>query len=243
LGRVLYFVGCGTDFIFPDTGRSVVNVLQKLGIEVLISRDQICCSAPIFLSGAADMALPNIHKNIKILDQSDVDAIVTDCATCGAALKKGIPQLLDDMGLDSEKAYRIAEKVVDVSQLVVQHLEMLEIRRLQNAAIVTYHDPCHLGRGMGIIAEPRRILQAIGNLDLVEMEGSNECCGGGGSYQFEKKRISGGITARKAENILRTGAHLVATGCPGCRLTIGATLPDTGIETIHTLQLLEQALK
>lgn len=103
-GRVVYFTGCATDLVYGDVGHAVLNVLLHLGIEVLIPHDLVCCSAPIFLSGAAETALPNIFKNLDILDSMDADAIVVDCATCGAALKKEIPELLEDLGLDTEKA-------------------------------------------------------------------------------------------------------------------------------------------
>ncbi len=243
IGKVLYFVGCATDLIFPDIGRSVVSVLQKLGFEVIVSREQVCCAAPIFLSGAAKSALPAIFKNLDILDRTDADAIVTDCATCGAALKKDIPQLLEDLGLDGTKAQRVSQKVIDVSRIVSENIDRLQIGDLKQPVKVTYHDPCHLGRGMAVTAEPRRIIQSIGNVDFVEMEGSNECCGGGGSYQFEKRRISDGISGRKRACIVSTDAKIVATGCPGCMLTLSGSLCHDGIEILHTAQLLERSLK
>ncbi len=242
IGKVLFFVGCATDLIFPDIGRSVVTILQKMGFEVLVSKEQVCCSAPIFLSGAAKSALPSIFKNLDILDRTGVDAIVTDCATCGAALKKGIPQLLEDLGLDKDKAQRVSRKVIDISQIVAENLDRLEIGDLKQPVKVTYHDPCHLGRGMAVTAEPTRIIRSIGNVEFVEMEGPNECCGGGGSYQFEKRRISDGISSRKRDCIVSTGANIVATGCPGCMLTLAGSLCDDGIEILHTSQLLKRSL-
>lgn len=244
-GRVIYFTGCATDLIYDDVGHAVLRILGRLGMEIVIPRDQVCCSAPLFLSGAVKASLPNIFKNLDILDRVDADAIVVDCATCGAALKKGIPELLEDLGLDTERARRVAKKVKDVSQIVSERLDELPIQENLSGEplAVTYHDPCHLVRGMGVAADPRKILSRISGIKLVEMEGSSECCGGGGYYQFDNVDISAGITSRKKRNIMATGAHIVATGCPGCRLTLrGNISEDENIEVLHTMQLLSRSL-
>ena len=244
-GRVIYFTGCATDHIYDDVGHSVLKVLGRLGLEIIIPGNQVCCSAPMFLSGAVTASLPNIFKNLDILDRLDADAIVVDCATCGAALKKAIPELLEDLGLDTEQAKRVAGRVKDVSQIVSERLDELPIKESPagERLVVTYHDPCHLVRGMGVAADPRKILSRIGGLKLIEMEGSSECCGGGGYYQFDNVEISGDITARKKRNIMATGANIVATGCPGCRLTLHGNLSENeNIEVAHTMQLLSRSL-
>ncbi len=245
-GRVLYFTGCATELINEDVGTAVVSVLTHLGIEVVIPRDQVCCSVPIFLSGARKEALPNIHKNIEIFDKEDVDAIVVDCATCGGGLKNAIPRLLEDLGLDAEKAQRVASKVRDVSEIVAERLEDLQLSEgpARGNEIVTYHDPCHLVRSMGISKDPRTLLKALGNGQLIEMAGADECCGGAGSFQFEHVDISAGVTARKKANIRATGANYVATGCPGCRLTLGGNLHEEGDpRVVHTIQLVSERLR
>jgi len=245
-GRVLYFTGCATDLINEDVGMAVVSVLTSLGIEVVIPQDQVCCSVPIFLSGARREALPNIETNLRILDREDVDAIVVDCATCGGGLKKGIPRLMEDLGLDAERAARVASKVKDVSEIVAERLEDLELSdQLDNARIaVTYHDPCHMVRTMGISKEPRKILDALDNLQLVEMVGSEQCCGGAGSFQFEHIEMSAAVTARKKANIRSTGAKIVATGCPGCRLTLAGNLYEQDDPlVVHTMQLVADKLR
>jgi len=245
VGRVAYFTGCATDLMYADVGHSVLQVLGKLGIEVIIPQDQVCCSAPLFLNGATKQALPNILKNLEILDRVDVDAIVVDCATCGAALKKGIPDLLEDLGMDTERAGRVAGKVRDISQIVSERLDELPIESTRSGEplTVTYHDPCHLVRGMGIAAEPRGIIRSLPQVKLAEMEGANECCGGGGFYQFDKVDLSRAITSGKMENIRATGAQVVLTGCPGCRLTLAGNVSEgEDIEILHTIQFLSRYL-
>jgi glycolate oxidase iron-sulfur subunit len=232
--------------VYEDVGDAVVEVLGRLGIEVIIPRNQVCCSAPMFLNGAVREALPNITRNLDILDLPDADAIVVDCATCAAALKKGIPDLLEDLGQDTEKARRVAAKVRDVSQIVAERVEELDLEDSPPGEIlsVTYHDPCHMVRGLGVTAEPRKILRSLPGTRFVEMEGAAECCGGGGTYQFEHVELSAGITSAKKANIRASGAEVVATGCPGCRVTLTGNLSDdSDPQVTHTVQILAGRLK
>jgi len=238
IARIAYFTGCATDSVYHDIGRAVLDVLTHLGFEVIVPREQVCCAAPMFLTGAVDQALPNIRANLKALDRCDVDAVVVDCGTCGAAFKKEIPRLIENLGHDTDKSRRVAAKIRDVSELVSEYLDKLELVRPQSAdrIAVTYHDPCHLARGMRVTAEPRKILANLPGVEFTEMEGAADCCGGGGSYQFEHVALSADITARKAESIRATGATVVAIGCPGCRMTLAGNLPED-VEVVHTLQL------
>lgn len=244
LARALYFTGCATDLIYEDVGHAVTSVLSSLGIEVVVPPDQVCCSVPIFLSGARKAALPNILKNIRAFDRADADFIVVDCATCGGGLRKGIPHLLEDLGMDPEPALRVAAKVRDVSEIVAERLNDLPLKTgSRNKARVTYHDPCHLVRSMKVSKEPRRILSALEKVNLVEMSGADQCCGGAGSFQFEHIEISAGVTSRKKDNIRHSEAHIVATGCPGCRLTLSGNLSrDKDPKVMHTIQLVANEL-
>ncbi|NTU60603.1 MAG: (Fe-S)-binding protein, partial [Deltaproteobacteria bacterium] len=222
MGRIAYFTGCATDLMYEDVGHSVLHILRKLGIEVVIPRDQVCCGAPLLLKGGWEQVLPNIAKNLQAFDRDDVDAIVVDCGTCGSALKKAVPELLADLGLDAAQAKRVAAKVKDISEVVVENIDRLPLRRppYPEELTVTYHDSCHLTRGMGVTAPPRKIFGALEGVRLIEMQGAGECCGGGGAYQFENPKLSGGITGRKVRNIRDTDAQSVVTGCPGCRMTL-----------------------
>ncbi len=242
-GRVIYFTGCATDLVNEDVGRAVINVLTTLGIEVIVPQDQVCCSVPIFLSGARREALTNVRKNLAVLDQSDVDAIVVDCATCGGALKTGIPHLLEDLGEDAEKALRVASKVRDISEIVAERVTELDFRAPKETTTITYHDPCHLSRTMRISRQPREILRAVPDVLLIEMAASEQCCGGAGAFQFEHPEISAEVTALKTRRIRDTRARIVATGCPGCRLTLSGNLTDTEDPiVVHTVQLLADRL-
>ena len=238
---MLYFTGCATNYLFENVGRSVINVLRRLGVEVIIPKAQMCCGLPISLSGARRMALKNIHRNLEVFNRQDVDAVIVDCASCGAALKKEYAYILEETGENPEPARALAKKVLDVSQ----YLSRFDLEKFLRPVPgrVTYHDPCHLVRSQGVKEDPRSLLKRIPELEFVEMVGADVCCGGGGSFQVEHPDVASGITQNKIRAVLETGANLVASGCPGCRLQIYGNLETEGIEVVHPVELLAKSME
>jgi glycolate oxidase iron-sulfur subunit len=250
-GRVLYFHGCATNYLYGDIGHAVVDVLNKMGVEVIIPKDQSCCGLPIFMSGDRETSLQCIRETLKIFARVDVDAVIVDCATCGAALKNEYVHLLKDLRELGEQvtdgeikaAELLSAKMQDVTVFIDAHKEWLPKLDGNGKKIrVTYHDPCHLVKGQKISAQPRNVLKAIPGVEYVELPGASDCCGGGGSFQVEHAEISRKITKRKVDSIRETGAQVLATCCPGCNLTIANHL-DPAIRVLHPVQLLQEALK
>jgi glycolate oxidase iron-sulfur subunit len=250
-GRVLYFHGCATNYLYGDIGQAVVDVLKKMGVEVIIPKDQSCCGLPIFMSGDRETSLQCIRDTLKIFAREDVDAVIVDCATCGAALKNEYAHLLKDLRELGEQvtdgeiqaAELLSAKMQDVTVFIDAHKEWLPKLNGNGKKIrVTYHDPCHLVKGQKISAQPRNLLKAIPGVEYVELPGASDCCGGGGSFQVEHAEISRKITKRKVDSIRETGAQVLTTCCPGCNLTISNHL-DPAIRVLHPVQLLQEALK
>jgi len=245
-GRVFYFTGCFTNYFAGDVGQAVIHILKKLHLEVEIPKGQDCCGIAAILSGDGDLALKNVEKNISLLNRAEVDAVLVDCATCGAAFKKEYIALLKRKGMDTSAAEALKKKTLDVMEYVAARLEKLPLPKKGpgEKIRVTYHDPCHLVRAQGVSDAPRKILKALPQVEYVEMEEAGTCCGGGGAFQFDFPGVSKGITEKKIQNIRATGAGAVVSGCPGCRLTIGGNM-DEGepISVLHPLQLLEEALR
>ena len=250
--KVLYFHGCATNFVFGDIGNAVVDVLSRMGVEVITPKDQGCCGLPIFMSGDRETSVEIIREALKLFARADVDAVLVDCGTCGAALKNEYPHLLKDLKELGEKvtdeeikaAELLSAKTMDVTVFIDAHKDWLPKLSGSGKKIkVTYHDPCHLVKGQKVSAQPRNILKSIPDVEYVEMAGANDCCGGGGSFQVEHAETSGKITKRKINNAEATGAQVVATCCPGCNVTIYNHLdPAKGMKTMHPVQLLQMAL-
>ena len=245
-GRVFYFTGCFTNYFAGDVGQAVVNILKKLRLEIEIPRGQDCCGLAAILSGDGEMPLKSVEKNIALLTRSEVDAVLVDCATCGAAFKKEYIALLKRRGMDTSAAEALKKKTLDVMEYVAARMEKLPLAKngSRKKVRVTYHDPCHLVRAQGVSDAPRKILKALPQVEYVEMEEAGTCCGGGGAFQFDFPGVSKGITEKKIKNIRQTGAGVIVTGCPGCRLTIGGNM-DEGhpISVLHPLQLLDEAFR
>jgi glycolate oxidase iron-sulfur subunit len=244
-GRVFYFTGCFTNYFAGGVGQAVVNVLKKLGLEIEIPSKQDCCGIAVILSGEEDLPLKNVEKNISMLTRAEVDAVLVDCATCGAAFKKEYIALLKRKGMDTSQAEVLKKRTFDVMEYVAARIDDLPLPKngFKNKIRITYHDPCHLVRAQGVSEAPRKILKALPQFEYVEMEEANACCGGGGSFQFDFPDVSKKITEKKIKNIRETGASVVVTGCPGCRVTIGGNMEDQDrISVLHPLQLLDWAL-
>ena len=236
--KVGYFVGCLTNHLFPSQAEAVVKVLQYSGYDVEIPRDVGCCGLPQRSAGDVEEAKKLALRNIKAF-QSDI--IVTDCASCSSFLKEyenlyaGTPE--------AESFKHFSEKVYDISYFLSR--ESLSVIKGGSQISVTYHDPCHLIRGQNISREPRKLLQNIPGLKLVEMEGADECCGGGGLFSLTHFRLSRMILKRKLDNIAATGAEIVATSCPACRMQLqsGFTAEKIPQKVVHPVELLARFLE
>lgn len=233
--RVAYFTGCMTNYVFQNTGRSVLNVLKENQVEVFIP-EQLCCGVPAQASGDEETMLHLAAENVNYFSKFEVDAIITDCPSCGMALKEYGAKL----GTEEAKAF--SSKVKDITQFLVQDIE-LKIPINNVPVTVTYHDPCHAIRGLKIQKEPRELLKKIPGLTLKEMNGANQCCGSAGSFNLSYYQLSMQILDKKLKNIADTEAEVVATACPACEMQIGHGVRKNQLtqKVMHPIELLSQA--
>jgi glycolate oxidase iron-sulfur subunit len=235
--RVAYYVGCATNTLYPETAESVVRVLSRNGIEAVLPEGLVCCGLPALADGDIETAQEMIRANITALADLDVDAVVTDCTSCGMVFRtKAVSMLPDDDPLRS-KAEALAEKVWEATDYI-NRMGLVESPGPLSQA-VTYHVPCHAGLMETMAEAPRRLLKEIPQTDLVEMESPNGCCGAGGSFFTEHRDLSERIRSRKLENIKTTGTNTIITQCPSCRYYLSAA--DESYEVIHPLTLLNRA--
>ncbi|MCL6519163.1 MAG: (Fe-S)-binding protein [Armatimonadetes bacterium] len=238
--RVAYFVGCGANLIYPEIGEAVVNLLTYFGVEVVIPRKQMCCGTPVFTSGDFEGATHLARQNLKVLSNLDVDAIITACGSCGTTIKHEWHDLL---GI--EVPSELTSKVYDITEFLTDCLAVSLSAHIPKAKTITYHDPCHLVRGMGVQNQPRKLLSSLADTRYVELASADTCCGGGGAYSIYHPDMSRKIGARKVDNVLKTEADLVATGCPVCILQLREMFSIARIlrQVEHTAVVLNRALK
>ncbi|MEN6360142.1 MAG: (Fe-S)-binding protein [Veillonellales bacterium] len=239
-GRVLFFTGCMLNYMYPEPGEAVVSILTGNGWDVIIPEEQCCCGTPAFTSGDVETGRFLAEQNIKAIRAEDYDHIVTACASCGAALKYEYEHVLG--GSPLLKTWQgISTHVFDISQFVLRYCDLTKLGSLPIR--VTYHDPCHLVRGMNVAAEPREILKAIPGLEFVEMKDANRCCGAGGSFSAVYYELSRKINDKKLDNIEDTGTDYLVTGCSSCRMHItdGLTQRKSAVKVLHTAEVIQMA--
>ncbi len=233
-GRAAFFIGCASNYFQQDIARAAVTVLVRLGFDVITPKDQACCGRPLLSLGDREAAREHARRNAVLFAGLGADVIVTACASCGLTFKKEYPKLLPP---DTPRPV-----VLDIHELLSDSFEGCELAPVKT--IVTYHDPCHLGRGQGLSKTARKVLRAIPGLTLIEMQNADRCCGFGGMMRITHRELSSGIAGAKVRDIIATGATVVATGCPACRMQITDALRRSAsdVEVLHTVQIVERAL-
>ena len=236
LGTVAFFSGCVMNSMLGAINRSSVRLLNAAGYDVIVPTGQICCGALANHAGLRDTAGDMARKNLAAIPYDKVDAIIINAAGCGAMLKE-YPLLI-------QGADRFSAKVKDISEFLVS-TPIFERLRTPLARRVGYDDPCHLIHGQRIRTEPRRLLKAIPEIQFVEVEGADQCCGSAGTYNITQNELAMEILDRKMEKIQRANIEILATGNPGCmfQLRYGAERLKMKLEVVHPVELLARSLE
>jgi glycolate oxidase iron-sulfur subunit len=240
--RVGFFMGCATDFVYPELGLKLIDFFTKRGIEVVVPEDQNCCGAAIYFSGDFETGRMLADTNIKVFDGTDY--IVTACGTCSSTLKDYAKYLPDTE--EQQKRYaEFAEKVKDSTEFIIDVLktppEEFRLKKEFEGKTATWHDPCHLVRYQSIKDQPRVVLKYLKGLKFVEMPNADLCCGMGGSFSMYYYDITKKIAAKKVAGIQSTGADIVVTACPGCMMNLTDNLLQNKMsqKVYHYLELVE----
>ncbi|MBK8050863.1 MAG: 2-hydroxy-acid oxidase [Anaerolineales bacterium] len=237
--RVALLAGCVQQVLAPQIAWATLRVLAQNGVETVIPRGQGCCGALSMHIGEAEQARELARQNLAVFDL-DVDAIITNAAGCGSGMQEyqflfaGLPE--------AEAAAAFGRKAQDITVFLDQ-LGVKPPPPLPEPIRIAYHDACHLAHAQGVTAPPRRLLNAIPNVTVVEIPEGELCCGSAGTYNMEQPELAAQIGERKARHIIATGAHAVATGNIGCMTQIRTQLAALGkpIPIWHTVEVLDAA--
>lgn len=239
--RVALVAGCVQRVFFPNVNHATIRVLAAEGCDVVVPRGQGCCGALSLHSGRDAEAQQFARKLIAAFEAERVDAIAVNAAGCGSALK-GYGELLAADPAWAERARAFAAKVRDVSELLADLGP--RARRHPVDATIAYHDACHLAHAQRIRAQPRSLLRGIPGLRVLEIPDGDQCCGSAGTYNLFEPASAREIGLRKVENVLSTGAGIVASGNPGCTLQMQSLLHERGItlRALHPVEILDASL-
>jgi len=233
-GRVAFFSGCVMAELFAETNAATVRVLAREGFEVWIPRAQGCCGALQAHAGDAGTAHALARSNLAAFASEDFDALVTNSAGCGAALRDAGDWLLGE-------GEAFAARVRDVCEFLDAVGLRAPLGRVEARAC--YDDPCHLVHGQRVGAAPRRLLAAVPGLTLVPHDDPGACCGAAGTYNLTQPAMSRAVLARKLASLAAADPDWVATGNPGCLMQLRAGLAGAGMRAraIHPVEILDLA--
>lgn len=229
--KVAIFVGCLIDKIYPNIAQATLDVLSHHGVGVFLPENQGCCGIPAISAGDATAFNRLVRHNLEQFNGADFDYLITSCATCTSTIKNIWPMMFqDESGEIKALAEKIADKTMDISQFLVSKIGLKTGNNInsENIKTVTYHDPCHLKKSLGVSKEPRDLIKANPRYLLREMPDADTCCGMGGSFNLQHYDISSDIGKMKLENIKLSGCSIVATSCPACMIQIADMLSKSG---------------
>jgi L-lactate dehydrogenase complex protein LldE len=228
--RAALFIPCFIDQLYPEVGKAMVVVLERLGIETFFPSEQTCCGQPAFNTGYRAEARRLARRFCDVF--ADAEAIVSPSASCTAMVRNYYAELLDETPPVATRSY-------ELSEFLVRKLGITDVGA-RFAAKATYHDACHALRELKLKDEPRRLLAGVRELELVEMEEAETCCGFGGTFAVKWGDISTAVGRVKVDSILKTGAQCVVSTDMSCLMQIDGILTRRGaaVETLHLAQVL-----
>ncbi len=237
--KVALMVTCINDAMFPDTGKAVVRLLRRLGVDVEFPAGQTCCAQPMVNTGYLDEAVPVVRTFTEAF--AGYDAVVTPSGSCAGsarhqhalvARRSGDAALQDAVAETSPKVYELSEFLVDV--LGVEDVGA------SFPHTVTYHPTCHSLRMLGVGDRPTRLLRAVRGLRLVDLPGADECCGFGGTFAVKNADTSVAMGSDKARHVRETGAEVLVAGDNSCLMHVGGLLSRqrSGVRVMHLAEIL-----
>jgi L-lactate dehydrogenase complex protein LldE len=237
--RAALFITCYNDTLFPDTGKAVVRVLERLGHTVEFPAGQTCCGQMHWNTGYQSEALPLVKRFVEQF--RGAEAVVVPSSSCVAMMRDHYPKMAAEIG-DAALIAEVSQllpRVFEFSAFLIKRLGLEDVGAYYPHR-VTYHASCHGLRNLGLGDGPVRLLKAVRGIDLVELNALEQCCGFGGTFAVKNADVSGAMLEEKTGAILATGAE-VCTACDNsCLMHIQGALhrQKTGVKTLHLAEIL-----
>jgi len=231
---IVYFTGCVAAF-FPLAQRipmALANVFDTAGVDfTLLAQDEWCCGFPMLGAGLRDHLDDLIAHNIEVICSKDAGTVVFACPSCYQMWREHYPH-----NFELYHVTQYLNQLISNGRLPLKELDL----------IVTYHDPCDLGRGSGEYAAPREVIRSIPGVKLIEMADNREnclCCGGGGNLEMIDDKLSADIARAKIDQVMETGAQAVVTACQQCVRAMSTYVRRNKIkcEVLDIVQLVQRA--
>ena len=235
--RIGLFVTCLTDTLYPDTGKAVVTLLERLGHQVEFPMAQSCCGQMHFNTGYRAAAAPMVRGFAAAFD--GYEAVVTPSASCAAMVREYHPVLAEGDPALARDVAALTPRVHDLATFLTGVLGVTDVGAYFPHR-VTYHPTCHSLRMMHVGDAPLRLLRAVRGLDLVDLPDAETCCGFGGTFAVKNPDVSAAMCADKVAAIRQSRAEVVCAGDNSCLMHIDGALSRmrTGVRAMHLAEIL-----
>ena len=245
--KVAFFPGCMVDMFYPEVGIAAVNVLERLGVDLYLPEEQVCCGQGLINSGYSREMIPVARMIVDAYSDSEYDRIVSLTGSCMNAIINDYPIVFADDPVYLEKTRQLKERFFEFTDYIVNELGVTDVgARFEKT--VTYHKSCHVTRLLGITEPPMQLLQAVEGLTYIEMDHAERCCGFGGTFSFKEPEIAAEVVGEKCRTIIDTGADVICGADVPCLMNIKGALSrmrtngqlDRDIQVMHIAQILDE---
>jgi L-lactate dehydrogenase complex protein LldE len=225
--RIALFVTCLGDTLYPEAAQATVQVLERLGHEVVFPEEQTCCGQMHLNSGYRDEAAALARRFLDVF--ADYRVVVSPSSSCVGTVRELYPELVGSTH----------PEVYELSELLVHKLGVTDVGATFPHT-VTYHPTCHSLRVTRVGDAPRELLRNVRGLELVELPRADECCGFGGTFSVKNAETSTAMLADKCASVVASGAEVCTAVDGSCLMQIGGGLSrnDTGVRTLHLAEIL-----
>jgi L-lactate dehydrogenase complex protein LldE len=235
--KISLFIPCTVDLFLPHIGEATVTLLRRLGLNPIYHEEQTCCGQPAMNSGYQREARKAARHFIQVFGEDEI--IVSPSGSCICMAKVHYPELFENEPEWRRRAEELAPRLFELTQYLVDVLKVEDVGA-SFAGKVAYHESCHILRGLGVSAQPKKLISAVKGTQLVPLTAAESCCGFGGEFANHFPDISESMVQDKVENFLASGADLLLLCEPGCLLNIGGFLSRNhpGKKAMHVASFL-----
>jgi L-lactate dehydrogenase complex protein LldE len=237
--RASLFITCYNDTLFPETGRAVVRLLERLGVDIEFRPAQTCCGQMHANTGFRGEAFSQARRFVRLYQ--DAETVVIPSSSCVAMIRDQYPGLLAELGNEAlqREFAALLPRVFELSEFLIDRLGVEEVGAYFPHR-VTYHASCHGLRALHLGDRPLRLLAKVRGLEHAPLENLDRCCGFGGTFSIKNAEVSSAMLAAKLNDVVSTRAEYCTALDNSCLMHLGGALHRqyAGVRTIHMAQIL-----
>ena len=233
------FITCYNDTLYPETGRAVVRLLERLGVSLEFRAAQTCCGQMHANTGFRGEAFSQAKRFVRLYQ--DAESVVVPSSSCVAMVRDQYPGLFEELGNEDlrKQLASLLPRVYELSEFLIDRLGVDDVGAYFPHR-VTYHASCHGVRALHLGERPFRLLSKVRGLELIPLENLDRCCGFGGTFSIKNAEVSSAMLSAKLHDVLSTGAEYCTALDNSCLMHLGGAMHRdfAGVKTIHMAQIL-----